>query len=45
MAISTEPRTPASAGDDRRMRRDIGTIGLLFTGIGSIIASGGSSAR
>ena len=30
----------AAAGDDHRMRRDIGTIGLLFTAIGSVIGSG-----
>lgn len=30
----------AGGGDDHRMRRDIGTIGLLFTGIGSVIGSG-----
>lgn len=28
------------AGDDRRLRRDFGTIGLLFTAVGSIIGSG-----
>lgn len=27
-------------GDDRRLRRDIGIIGLLFTAVGSIIGSG-----
>src|SRR6185437_11701832 len=28
------------AADDSRLRRDIGTIGLLFTAVGSIIGSG-----
>jgi amino acid transporter len=28
------------SGDHQKMRRDIGTIGLLFTGIGSVIGSG-----
>lgn len=28
------------AGDDRRLKRDFGTIGLLFTAVGSIIGSG-----
>ncbi len=37
-----QPGSPQSGtgGDDHRMRRDIGTIGLLFTGIGSVIGSG-----
>ncbi|HEY9293830.1 MAG TPA: APC family permease [Microlunatus sp.] len=29
-----------TASDDRRLRRDVGRIGLLFAGIGSIIGSG-----
>ncbi|MDN5849414.1 MAG: APC family permease [Nitrococcus sp.] len=29
-----------AAADDRRLRRDIGIVGLLFTAIGSIIGSG-----
>src|SRR3954452_6548984 len=28
------------SGDDRRMRRDIGVVGLLFASVGSIIGSG-----
>ncbi len=28
------------AGDDHRLKRHIGTIGLLFTAVGSIIGSG-----
>ena len=38
----SEVQAPRSArtGDDHRMRRDIGRIGLLFTGIGSVIGSG-----
>jgi amino acid transporter len=38
-STNTTPRT-GTTGDDRLMRRDIGTIGLLFTGIGSVIGSG-----
>ena len=38
---TTAPRTRlVNVGDNSRMRRDIGTIGLLFTGIGSVIGSG-----
>ncbi|MGH3098968.1 MAG: APC family permease [Streptosporangiales bacterium] len=29
-----------AAGDDKRLRKDFGTIGLLFTAVGSIIGSG-----
>ena len=32
--------TIQSAGDDHRLKRHIGTIGLLFTAVGSIIGSG-----
>lgn len=32
--------TEAIAADDRRLRRDIGIVGLLFTAVGSIIGSG-----
>jgi amino acid transporter len=35
---SAEPAGPG--GDDTRMRRDIGVIGLLFASVGSIIGSG-----
>ena len=39
--VTTNPaQRAATAGDDHRMRRDIGTIGLLFTAIGSVIGSG-----
>ncbi|MGH3412095.1 MAG: APC family permease [Marmoricola sp.] len=33
------PETGA-AGDDKRLKKDFGTVGLLFTAIGSIIGSG-----
>jgi len=32
--------TIQSAGDDHRLKRHIGTVGLLFTAVGSIIGSG-----
>ena len=35
-----EPRQATVAGDDVRLKKDFGTIGLLFTAIGSIIGSG-----
>ena len=39
--VATDPAArTAGTGDDHRMRRDIGTIGLLFTAIGSVIGSG-----
>jgi len=31
---------PTAAGDDHRLKKDFGTVGLLFTAIGSIIGSG-----
>jgi amino acid transporter len=34
------PPTIQSAGDDHRLKRHIGTVGLLFTAVGSIIGSG-----
>lgn len=34
------PTTTPAAGDDHRLKRHIGTIGLLFTAVGSIIGSG-----
>ncbi|MFC5992815.1 APC family permease [Pseudonocardia hispaniensis] len=40
MATTVVKPSLTIAGDDHRMRRDIGTIGLLFTGIGSVIGSG-----
>ncbi|MBO0828627.1 MAG: APC family permease [Streptosporangiales bacterium] len=39
MAVRTRDVNVAG-GDDRRLRRDFGTIGLLFTAVGSIIGSG-----
>jgi amino acid transporter len=39
--VSTATRpVPHESGERRHLRRDIGRIGLLFTGIGSIIGSG-----
>lgn len=35
-----EPEIEAASGDDARLRKDFGLIGLLFTAIGSIIGSG-----
>src|SRR5581483_12384761 len=35
-----EPAVQAVAGDDERLRKDFGVVGLLFTAIGSIIGSG-----
>ncbi|MGH3444872.1 MAG: APC family permease, partial [Nocardioidaceae bacterium] len=35
-----EPAVGSVAGDDVRLKKDFGTIGLLFTAIGSIIGSG-----
>src|SRR5690348_9444287 len=41
MAVSTHESRPAeNQSDDRRMRRHIGPVGLLFTSVGSIIGSG-----
>jgi amino acid transporter len=37
--VATEEQG-ASSGTEHRMRRDIGTVGLLFAGVGSIIGSG-----
>jgi len=34
------PTTKQAAGDDHRLKRHIGTVGLLFTAVGSIIGSG-----
>ena len=34
------PTTAQAAGDDHRLKRHIGTVGLLFTAVGSIIGSG-----
>lgn len=39
MATNVKENTGA-VGDDTRLKRDIGTVGLLFTAIGSIIGSG-----
>lgn len=41
MTTATEPAAGgAGTGEKRHLRRDIGKIGLLFTGVGSIIGSG-----
>lgn len=41
MAIdSQDPEKSVYAGDDRRLKRDFGAVGLLFTAVGSIIGSG-----
>ncbi len=41
MRAETHTNRPQGAGDEGRyLRRDIGRIGLLFTGVGSIIGSG-----
>ncbi len=40
MTTTLKTTHATTVGDDRRMRRDIGTVGLLFTGIGSVIGSG-----
>jgi amino acid transporter len=41
MSTITTPSEPHSrAGDDIKLKRDLGTVGLLFTAIGSIIGSG-----
>jgi len=39
MATTTTHSSPA-VGEERRLRRDIGKVGLLFTAVGSIIGSG-----
>ena len=39
MIASSEPSAP-DAGSGPNLRRDIGTVGLLFAGVGSIIGSG-----
>ena len=38
--VTTEPQAAAPNETEHRMRRDIGTVGLLFAGVGSIIGSG-----
>lgn len=40
MAGQAPEASEIRAGDDRRLRKDFGTIGLLFTAVGSIIGSG-----
>jgi amino acid transporter len=37
---SGQPRGDTAAGRGRGLRRDIGTVGLLFASVGSIIGSG-----
>ena len=39
-STETTPATEGVAGDDSRLKRDLGPISLLFTAIGSIIGSG-----
>ena len=38
--VASSERTSADAGSAPTLRRDIGTVGLLFAGVGSIIGSG-----
>lgn len=38
--LENQPAQGESGKPDTRMRRDIGTVGLLFAGVGSIIGSG-----
>jgi amino acid transporter len=40
MAGQAPEASEIRAGDDQRLRKDFGTIGLLFTAVGSIIGSG-----
>jgi amino acid transporter len=40
LRMEDEPRATGVAGDDPKLKKDFGTIGLLFTAIGSIIGSG-----
>lgn len=41
MAVQHDaPSQAQEAGDDKRLKKDFGTIGLLFTAVGSIIGSG-----
>ena len=40
MADVTKNPSVDEPGDDRRLKKDYGTIGLLFTAVGSIIGSG-----
>lgn len=40
MTAVEDKSQPASDGEKTNMRRDMGTIGLLFAGVGSIIGSG-----
>ncbi|HEU4567949.1 MAG TPA: APC family permease [Marmoricola sp.] len=40
MSLRTDEPAAAFAGDDPKLKKDFGTIGLLFTAIGSIIGSG-----
>ncbi len=34
------PMAPTTGGDDKRLKRHVGLVGLLFTAVGSIIGSG-----
>ena len=38
--MSSTPASTSKAADDRRLKRHVGTVGLLFTAVGSIIGSG-----
>ena len=38
--MSSTPVSTPKAADDRRLKRHVGTVGLLFTAVGSIIGSG-----
>jgi amino acid transporter len=40
MSLRTDETAVGLAGDDPKLKKDFGTIGLLFTAIGSIIGSG-----
>jgi len=40
LRMEEPPRAAGVAGDDPKLKKDFGTIGLLFTAIGSIIGSG-----
>ncbi|NLU74840.1 APC family permease [Streptomyces sp. HNM0575] len=41
MAVDSSPEAPLhEGGDDNKLKREFGTIGLLFTAVGSIIGSG-----
>ncbi len=39
-AVESAPATPQLVVDEKGLRRDVGRVGLLFAGVGSIIGSG-----